>query len=138
MVSVYGAQDKSESEWRTFWRIYTDTLDGLPLSAISAGVKEFMRQEKAEFFPKPGPLYALCRSHAEAQTEIIVKRHQSPQVTQAWSWPDDDTTPTRRDLLIMAHQCRGKAGAMLDDGTHPRPEWIERAKIYEAGSRACP
>src|SRR3569833_132070 len=54
MVVLYGVPDKSEKEWATFWRFYTDALNDLPLAALRAGVKEYIARGDSEFFPKPG------------------------------------------------------------------------------------
>jgi hypothetical protein len=64
LVSVYGVADRSAAEWATFWRFYVETLSWLPLEALQAGVKAYNAKPDSEFFPKPGPLRALCEDHA--------------------------------------------------------------------------
>lgn len=64
LVALYGIGDKTEAEWRTFWGFYTDTLGCLPAEALRAGVAEYVADPKSEFFPKPGPLKAICERHA--------------------------------------------------------------------------
>lgn len=64
LASLYGVQDKSEAEWRAFWKFYVDALEGLPLEALRAGVDEYVASASSEFFPKPGPLKAICERHA--------------------------------------------------------------------------
>lgn len=64
LVTLYGVPDKSEKEWAAFWRFYTEALGNLPLEALKAGVAEYVRASSSEFFPKPGPLLALCNAHA--------------------------------------------------------------------------
>jgi len=64
LVALYGAQDKSEAEWTAFWGFYVDALGDLPEEALRAGVAEYVCNAKSEFFPKPGPLKAICDRHA--------------------------------------------------------------------------
>jgi hypothetical protein len=64
LLTLYGVADKSEAENRTFWGFYIDALGGLPAEAVRAGVAEYVSDAKSEFFPKPGPLKAICERHA--------------------------------------------------------------------------
>jgi hypothetical protein len=64
LVTLYGITDRSETEWRTFWRFYIDALGDLPAEAVRAGVNDYVQSAKSEFFPKPGPLKALCEERA--------------------------------------------------------------------------
>lgn len=64
LLSLYGVADKSEAENRTFWGFYIDALGNLPREAVAAGVAEYVADPKSEFFPKPGPLKAICDRHA--------------------------------------------------------------------------
>lgn len=65
MVTLYGVPDKTEAEWRGFWRFYVEALGNLPIEAIKAGAKAYVNEPTSEFFPKPGPLKALCSKAAE-------------------------------------------------------------------------
>jgi hypothetical protein len=64
LLALYGVPKKSEAEARTFWGFYIEALEGLPREAVAAGVAEYVRDPKSEFFPKPGPLRAICERHA--------------------------------------------------------------------------
>jgi len=64
LVTLYGVQDRSEAEWTAFWRFYLDALGDLPAAALTAGIAEYVGNAKSEFFPKPGPLKAICDRHA--------------------------------------------------------------------------
>lgn len=64
LLTLYGVPEKSEAEARTFWGFYIDALGGLPREAVRAGIGEYVRDPKSEFFPKPGPLKAICERHA--------------------------------------------------------------------------
>lgn len=65
LVSLYGVPDRSENEWAGFWRFYIEALDEVPIFALRAGVSDYVAQADSEYFPKPGPLKALCNRHAE-------------------------------------------------------------------------
>ena len=60
LVSLYGVGKKSDAEWAAFWGFYIEALGDLPREAIEGGVRDFVADAKSEWFPKPGPLRALC------------------------------------------------------------------------------
>ena len=64
LLTLYGVADKSEAENRTFWGFYIDALGDLPRESVKAGVAEYVADSRSEFFPKPGPLKAICERHA--------------------------------------------------------------------------
>jgi len=64
LLTLYGVSDKSEGENKAFWGFYIDALGDLPREAVKAGVSEYVSDPKSEFFPKPGPLKAVCERHA--------------------------------------------------------------------------
>lgn len=64
LAALYGVSDKSEGEWKAFWRFYVDALSTLPLHALKDAVTEYVGDAKSEFFPKPGPLKAMAERHA--------------------------------------------------------------------------
>lgn len=64
LLSLYGVADKSENEAKAFWGFYIDALSDLPVEALRAGVAEYVADGKSEFFPRPGPLKAICERHA--------------------------------------------------------------------------
>lgn len=65
LVTLYGVSDKSPGEWRAFWRFYINALQDLPREAIERGVADYVAGAESEFFPKPGPLKAICQKRAE-------------------------------------------------------------------------
>jgi hypothetical protein len=141
MVSVYGVQDKSEAEWGAFWGIYVEALSGFPATAIREGVKAYIALPDSEFFPKPGKLRSLCAKWSEVADE----RASRPPTERydIWTWPSDDELQSlslqarRREYLIMASECRNRAGAMTDEGVHPHPEWIVKARNFEEEAKNC-
>lgn len=64
LVSLYGVQGKSDTEWKAFWKFYIDALGSLPAEALKRGVADYVGDARSEWFPKPGPLKALCEAHA--------------------------------------------------------------------------
>lgn len=64
LLALYGVPRKSPTEADAFWGFYLDTLGSLPPEALRAGVAEYVADPKSEFFPKPGPLKAICERHA--------------------------------------------------------------------------
>ena len=64
LLTLYGVADKSDGEAKAFWGFYIDALSGLPREAIAAGVAEYVADARSEFFPRPGPLRAICDRHA--------------------------------------------------------------------------
>lgn len=62
LVLVYGVGDAARSP--AFWQAYT-ILSGVPVEALRKGVEDYLKAPDSEFFPKPGPLKALCDKHAE-------------------------------------------------------------------------
>jgi len=64
LMALYGVGKKSEREAEAFWGYYLDALGSLPAEALRSGVAEYVDDAKSEWFPKPGPLKAICERHA--------------------------------------------------------------------------
>ena len=64
LLTLYGVPDKGEREAKAFFGFYIDALGDLPREAVTLGVAEYVADAKSEFFPKPGPLKAICDRHA--------------------------------------------------------------------------
>lgn len=64
LLALYGVGRKTEAEAEAFWGFYMDALGALPAEALRAGVAEYVADPKSEWFPKPGPLRAICERHA--------------------------------------------------------------------------
>lgn len=115
------------SRWLKDWCDDLAEFDG---DAVRLAITRWRQSENTKF-PTPGQLLPMVR---------LASKRSSVQPDEgrprAWTWPSEDEldgmtlTERRRSYLIMASQARGKAGAMGDDGTHPRPEWITRSKAY--------
>lgn len=63
LVLVYGASEATKAP--AFWQAYYGALSGLPVEALARGIADYTSGADSEFFPKPGPLRALCEKHAE-------------------------------------------------------------------------
>lgn len=84
LVTLYGVSDKSEAEWKVFWGFYIKAMEELPLDALRAGVTDYTKAADSEFFPKPGPLLALCEKHAAPVRTALsrarrVSKSENPQ-----------------------------------------------------------
>jgi hypothetical protein len=64
LLALYNVPRKPPAEAEVFWGFYMDALGSLPAEAVRKGVAEYVADAKSEFFPKPGPLKAICERHA--------------------------------------------------------------------------
>ncbi len=88
LISVYGVGDRSAAEWAGFWRFYHRALADLPLAALEAGVAAHVAAADSHFFPKPGPLRALCLRAAELSFRALGRARRalaqtSPKIREA-------------------------------------------------------
>jgi hypothetical protein len=97
LVSLYGVPDKSSGEWRAFWGYYVEALSDLPMKALKAGIADYVAKADSEFFPKPGPLKALCDRHAAGERMAANRARRAldewPRRLREYErnnwWPDD-------------------------------------------------
>jgi hypothetical protein len=83
MMALFGVPRKSETEAEAFWGFYLDALSGLSVEAIAAGVAEYAADPKSEFFPKPGPLKAICERHAIKPTMAASRARKALEIARA-------------------------------------------------------
>lgn len=81
LVTLYGVSDKTEAEWKTFWRFYIEALEEMPIEALKAGVAEYVQRPDSEFFPKPGPLRAICSEQAAPVWCAVSRARRALQIT---------------------------------------------------------
>lgn len=81
--SVYGIGQKSPAEWAAFWGIYAKQIEGYPMEAVAAAVDEYTGLGTSEFFPKPGPLKALCEKHATKLRTAIGRARRAIKLVDA-------------------------------------------------------
>jgi hypothetical protein len=60
LIALYGVQDKGEDEWAAFWSIYIEDLARYPRWVVAEASRSYRRQKDSNWFPRPGPLRALC------------------------------------------------------------------------------
>jgi hypothetical protein len=80
LVTLYGVPDRSEREWEMFWRFYIEALSNLPLESLRAGVADYVGRSSSEFFPKPGPLKAICAEHAAPIWKAVGRVRRALQI----------------------------------------------------------
>lgn len=83
MLALFNVPRKTEAEAATFWGFYIDALGSLPAEAVRAGVADFVADPKAEWFPKPGPLKALCEKRAEKLRIALGRTRKAIQIASA-------------------------------------------------------
>lgn len=85
LIALYGVPDKSEDEWAAFWRIYVEDLGRYPVWAIASATRAYRRQKDANWFPRPGPLKALCDEAfaASCAAQSRLTRALTPPPSQA-------------------------------------------------------
>lgn len=113
LVLVYGVGEAAKQP--AFWDAY-DVLAGLPHEALDAGVKDYLAAPDSQFFPKPGPLKAMCDKHAEPIFKAAYRISRAASIE----------APKRR---IVSEQERAAVHRMA-------AEVAERLK--DAGARAWP
>lgn len=82
LVSLYGVSDKGPAEWRVFWKFYINALQDLPREALEAGAADYVSRGDSEFFPKPGPLKAICQRKAEMLLTALGRARRAVVLSQ--------------------------------------------------------
>lgn len=77
LVLVYGIGEAARSP--AFWVSYR-ILANLPVEALAKGVEDYLAAPDSHYFPKPGPLKALCDKHAEP---IYRAAHRATQAAKS-------------------------------------------------------
>lgn len=79
LLAIFHMDERAGSE--AFWQVYIDVLEDVPICSLNAGVKAYLGRPESDWFPRPGPLKALCSS--------------------------DEQTALRRARLAMSRMARG-------------------------------
>lgn len=95
LVLVYGVGEAARSP--VFWQAYK-ILAGLPYEALLRGVEDYLAQPDSQFFPKPGPLKALC----DARAEPIYKAAFRASKAASLEAPKSRTPPTEAEKAQVA------------------------------------
>ena len=64
IATIFPLSDQSSGEWKIKAKFYANALAGLPISAIEAGIADYVNRPDSQYWPKPGPLKAICEQHA--------------------------------------------------------------------------
>lgn len=93
LVLVFGTTEAAKSP--TFWTIYVDALADLPGYALDAGIRAYVRQADANWFPRPGPLRDLAE---KAVPKAVLGLHRA---RMAIRWIDErEQNRTHRRSLV--------------------------------------
>lgn len=57
--ATYPQPERSDAEWAAFWDDYYDALQGVPLEALGAAMRAWVKTDE-QFLPKPGQLRKLA------------------------------------------------------------------------------
>lgn len=96
LILVYGASEATKAP--AFWEAYYAALSGLPVEALARGVKDYLAAADSEFFPKPGPLRALCEKHAEPIFKAASRAKRATEVPSVGRTP-----PTEEEKAAVAN-----------------------------------
>ena len=133
LVLVFGAAEAAKAPG--FWEAYIQALDGLPARALKKGIADYTSAAESQFFPKPGPLLALCLKHADPmrrafyRAEGAIRKAAEPAITEA------DVVelelPKRFHREVPTENDRQRVRRMADDFTAAR----EAAKPAPSSAR---
>lgn len=77
LVLVYGIGEAARVP--AFWMPYRILADQ-PITALVQGIADYTAGATSEFFPKPGPLKALCDRHAEPVRKAAFRARKAAQM----------------------------------------------------------
>lgn len=116
LVLVYGVGDAARSP--VFWQAYK-ILAGLPWEALRLGVEDYLAQPDSQFFPKPGPLKALCDKRAEPIYKAAFRASRAASLPP----PKSRVPPTEEEKAAVAKmlgEFRRKAETAFTEASKPR------------------
>lgn len=58
--ATFPQPDRTPEEWEAWWEDYYDALSDMPIDALEAAMKAYIRSPGAEFMPKPAKLRELA------------------------------------------------------------------------------
>lgn len=146
-LALYPQTEMNDGEWAAWWADYTDALGDMALSALEAGMAEWVRRPTSQFMPKPGELRALATSTqnpAQLAYAAALSAKNRPSQNNAWK-PIRDDQYERLSLSEkiwhhgkMASYERGKAGAQYLPASEMPEHWHRQralAQNHEAESK---
>lgn len=114
LVLVYGASEATKAP--AFWQAYYGALSGLPVEALARGIADYTSAADSEFFPKPGPLRALCEKHAAPIFKAAHRAKRALEVPKAQREPPSEA----EKAAVAALLAEFKAKAMPTHDTADR------------------
>jgi len=124
LILVYGASEATRSP--AFWQAYYRALAPLPVEALARGVEDYLAAPDSEFFPKPGPLRALCDKHAEPIFKAASRARRALEVPQHKRTPITDEERAR--VAQMAREA-GEKLSLTGAAAWPQPPGGEMPSI---------
>lgn len=105
---IYGIPDRSDAESATMFRIYLETLSGLPIEALRLGMLDW--NKAASYFPKPGELHTRALVHATNLRTIIYRAKRAAE------FQEKHPTPMTPEERAASRQKLIDEGLMTPDG----------------------
>ena len=113
LLAVYGLPDKSEADRDTFWKVYVAVLASLPAHALQKGVRAYVESPDSQFFPKPGPLKALCEPFALSARQAYTRAARAVRLADEGQLAPPPVRPA------SAAEHRDRAAKVLAPLDHP-------------------
>lgn len=106
--ALFPQPQRNDAEWAAWWADYIDALEGLPASAVEAGMAAWVRSPDAEWMCKPGKLRELAatvpnsnrwaRAHRIATAACV----ELPPETDKAKTPERDRLDAEAVKALMA------------------------------------
>lgn len=100
---------RSPEEWAAWWLDYYEALSDMPLDALEAGMKAFIRSPGAEFMPKPSKLRELA-SRAGSVAIIAYSRAKQAAAQEPRRLMDQASINERKAQVAEVLQSFGAKG----------------------------
>lgn len=123
LVLVYGVAEAARSP--AFWQPYK-VLATLPVEALRLGIQDYTSAADSEFFPKPGPLKALCEAHAAPIRKAAFRASRAIAMP-----PPKRLQPTDEERAAVHRMAAGLADSlkMAAKSAWPKPKGGEFGSI---------
>lgn len=118
LVLVYGVGEAARVP--AFWQPYR-ILANLPPTALAAGIEDYTASPDSQFFPKPGPLKALCDRHAEPILRAASRASRAAHLEPPKQRPE----PTAEEKAAVSKMLAEAVAAMTDKAALQRPNPVD-------------
>lgn len=128
---LFPQPDRSDAEWDAWWGDYFDALADLPIAAVEAGMRAWVRHPDSEFMPRPGKLRELALSTPNNAASLYARMKSilypaTPQ--QALPAPEERVKPEEVAEMMAEFRKRMSANKLPEP-----PKFRVQAKIDERG-----